>query len=195
MSDTSTAAHKAALAMEPIVRQDNYVKIYTYQKECMYRKVTALETIPPFQAIDLCNPTGAGTVALAAQTQGAKNNVTNLDLNDEEFGQWRFYTIDPAAIRIFVPAGVGKWQLKNLQIGITPDIIYRDPTLVSTEFNTWEDERPSMDAQNYSDYALTAVRIIVFGYRFQVEEVDETTLAKLKNGEIFSAPIRCAALA
>jgi hypothetical protein len=191
MSDTSTAAHKAALAMEPIVRQDNFVKIYTYQKEPFFRKVAGYETIPEFQVIDLCTTPGA----LAAQTQGAKQNITNMDLNDDEFGQWRFYPIDPAAIRLFVPSGVGKWQLKNLQISITPDIIYRDPTLVSTEFNTWEDERPSMDAQNYSDYALTAVRIMALGYRFQVEEVDEATLAKLKNGEIFATPIRCAALA
>ncbi|MDD5700619.1 MAG: hypothetical protein PHU23_01100 [Dehalococcoidales bacterium] len=199
MSDISTAAFKASLQMEPIARKNSWVHIYAYKKD-YYRKVVDYESIPPFQCIDLCNPTGAGTVALAAQTQGAKNNVTNLDLKDEEFGQFRWYPIDPAQVRLYLPAGVAKWQLKNMSVGITPDIVFRDPTLVSTEINVWEDERPAMEAMNYADYALNAVRIIAFGYRFDTisiaEEVGEAneaaTLEKLQKGDIFSIPVPCA---
>ena len=201
MSDISTAAYKAALQMEPIARKNAWVHIYAYKKD-FFRKVVDYEAIPDFQCIDLCNPVGAGAVALAAQTQGAKNNVTNLELKDDEFGQFRWYPEDPAQIRLYLPAGVAKWQLKNISVGITPDIVYRDPTLVSTEICVWEDERPAMEAMNYSDYALTAVRIRAFGYRFDTISVEDAVdkdparakelLTKLQVGEIFAIPVPCA---
>jgi hypothetical protein len=192
MSDTSTAAYKAALAMEPIARKGYYVHIYAYKRD-FFRKVTDYEAIPPFQCIDLCNPIGAGAAALAAQTQGAKFNVTLLDMKDEEFGQFRWFPLDPAQIRLYLPAGVAKWQLKNVSVGITPDIVHRDPTLLSTEINVWEDERPAMEAMNYSDYPLNAVRIIASGYRFRVEEVkNQAVLDKLVAEEIFAVPVVCA---
>lgn len=185
--DSMLRAYKAADAMEPVVLDDYYVKIKTYSEpKGFFKKVSFYEALPPFQAIDLG--------ALAAQTAGAKIQIPNLDLWDEEFGQWRWFPMDNAQISLFIPAGVSKWQLKNLTLGLDKSIIYRDPLLVSTEFYSWEDQRPAMQAINFSDYALAACRIIVFGFRFHCTDVDPAALLKLNNGTQPYTPIQCAGM-
>ncbi len=179
--DLMLRAYKASLAMEPIALLDYYVKIIA-NTGTYWKKVTFYESIPPFQAIDTqaAPPRGplAVAAALAAGTQGAKTPVGNLDLWKNEFGQWRFFPLDNAQVRLYLPGGNAKWSLKNLQVGIDRSIIYRDPTLVSTEFNTWEDQRPSVEPLNFSSYAITACRIIVMGYRFHTEDIIERMAAK-----------------
>jgi len=182
-------AFKAAIAMEPIVLLDYYVKIITYPKQEYYRKVDYYESIPPFQAINLG--------ALALQTVSARLSVSagaansNFDLQDNEFAQWRWFPLDNFMARLFLPAGVAKEQMKFIQLGVEKSIIYRDPTLVSTEFNSWEDERPAFEAMNFSDYALNATRIIAMGYRFHTEEIDKETIDKIKAGQIPCTPVLC----
>jgi hypothetical protein len=171
--DMMLRAYKAAEAMEPIALLDDYVKVISYQTN-QYRKVDFYEAIPPHQAWDTqaAAPNGplAAAAALAAATTGALSPVTTLDLDKDNFGQWRWFPYDNAEIYLFLPSGVGKFQLKNRQIPVTKSIIYRDPLLVSTEFNTWEDERPSVRPVNFSGYALNAIRIIAFGYRYHTIE-------------------------
>lgn len=183
MSDLMLRAFKAAIAMEPIVLLDYYVQIRTY-KDRFFRQVDFYESIPPFQVLNIG--------ALPTQTVSARTNALNLDLYDEEFGQWRWFPLDNIMARIFNPAGVAKHQLKTLQIGIERSIIYRDPTLVSTEFNTWEDERPAFEAMNFSDYALGASRIVVFGFRYHTIAVEKPTQAKLESGALPYTPVQCA---
>lgn len=198
MADLMLRAYKAAEAMEPIVMLDYYVKIITYaETKGFFRKVTFYEPIPPWQPIDLG--------AIAAQTAGPKTNVVNLDLWDEEFGQWRWFPLQGRVqIALFLPAGVSKWQLKNLTVALDKSIIYRDPLLVSTEFCTWEDQHAAMQATNFSDYALLACPIIVMGYRFHTQPVDQATLDKLQGVTLPSGvrvppslpytPIQCAGM-
>jgi hypothetical protein len=184
MQDLMLRAYKASNWMEPIALLDYYVKIINYQTS-VFRKVTFLESIPPFQCLDIG--------AVAAQTRGAKTPATNLDLFDGEFGQFRWFPLDNAQISIYLPTGVAKWQLKNMTVGLDRSIIYRDPSLVSTEFNTWEDERPSFEPVNFTDYALTACRIIAMGYRFITDPVtDPGLLSRLNAGTQAYTPIICA---
>ena len=77
-----------------------------------------------------------------------------IDIKDEEFGLFRWYPIDDAQIRLYHPAGIAKYQLKNLQIPVDMNILFRDPNLVSTEIAVWEDNRPSMEAVNGGAIAL-----------------------------------------
>ena len=200
--DLMLRAYKASDAMEPIALLDDYVKIIGY-RETIYRKVDFYEAIPPFQCIDFQAAVPAGPLAaaapLAAATTGAQAQLTNLDLQDDEFGQWRWFPLDPAQIQLFLPNGVAKWQLKNLQIGLDRAIIYRDPLLISSEMYSWQDERPSMRPINYSGYALTAIRIIAFGFRFHTTNLFAETrtesdkiLAQLKAGNLPCTPIQCA---
>ncbi|MCK5235932.1 MAG: hypothetical protein KAR06_03015 [Deltaproteobacteria bacterium] len=162
MSDEMLRAFKAARAMEPIAQVGHYVKIVTY-KDSQFRQVTFREAISPFQVLDIG--------AIAAQTVSARTNAGNLDLNDDDFGQWRWFPLDNVFARIFNPAGVSKMQLKFIQTGVEKSIIYRDPTLLSTEFYTWEDERPAFEGMNFSDYALNACRFIILGYRYKTVEI------------------------
>lgn len=193
--DYMRRAYKAAEAMESISIPDDYVKIITHGGT-YYRKVTYYEFIPPFQWIDVVVANGLAN--LPAATAAQKANVTNLDLYENEFGQWRWFPLDNLQVQLFNPAAVPKWQLRNLQVGIDRNIIYRDPLLVSTEFNTWEDERPAMAAMNFSGYALLAARIVGWGYRFATTGVfDENkqksaqVLAQLESGTLPSTTIIC----
>ena len=174
--DTTLMAYKASLAMEPIARLNYFVHIIANTGD-YYRKVSYYEAIPPFQITDLCQNTPRGPLQTATPlTTGqfsSKLTITQYGLWKGEFGQWRWFPLDDAQIQLFVPAGNSKWSLKNLQVGLARDIIYRDPLLVSTEFNTWEEEWPALQALNFSGYTLNACRIITWGYRFHTDPIVE----------------------
>lgn len=168
---------KAQVGMfNPVALQDQNVCIH-YQQSRYYRQVDFLESIPPFQAIDLG--------ALAAQTVSGRTNLTNLDMPDEEFGLFRWYPLDNAQIRLFLPAGIAKFELKNIQVPVDYKTLQRDPNLVSTEFCVWEDNRPAIEAINGMDYALSAVRIVAMGYRFHtidLEKAEPALVERIKAG-------------
>lgn len=165
---------KAQVGMfDPVALQDQNVCIH-YLKDRIYRRVDFIESIPPFQAIDLG--------ALAAATVSGRTAIPNLDMPDEEFGLFRWYCLDNAQIRMFLPAGVAKFQLKNIQIPVDYKTLANDPNLVSTEFCVWEDNRPSVEAINGMDYALTAVRLVFMGYRFRCSAVSDSVKSDLVNG-------------
>lgn len=153
---------------DPVALQNHNVIIH-YVSNVYYRRVDFLEAIPPFQCVDIG--------AVAATTVSGRINVTNLEMPDNEFGLWRWYPIDDAQIRFYHPAGVAKWQLRNLQVPIDMNIIARDPNLVSTEFAIWEDNRPAVEAINGHAFALGAVRLIAIGYRFHTVAITEAVSA------------------
>lgn len=195
--DYMRRAYKAAEAMEAIALIDDYVRVITHGGT-HYRKVIYYEFIPPFQWIDIIVANGLAN--LPATTTAAKANVTNLDLYEDEFGQWRFFPLDNLQVQLFNPAAVPKWQLRNIQVGIDRNIIYRDPLLVSTEFCTWEDERPAVTVMNFSSYALGAARLVGWGYRYHCtdkfdpdnKQKNAQILDGLQMGTIPSTPIPCA---
>ena len=156
---------KAQVGMfDPVALQNQNVAIH-YVQNTYYRKVDFLEGIPPFQCVNLG--------AIAAVTAGARVNIVNLEMADEEFGLWRWYPIDDAQIRLYHPAGMAKFQLRNLQIPVDMNILFRDPNLVSTEFAVWENNRPAAEAINGHTFALGAARLIAMGYRFHTVEITE----------------------
>ncbi len=197
MQDLMLRAYKASLAMEPIALLDYYVKILTFTRGAYWGKVDFYEAIPPFQWIDFTaiapwGPLGVAG-AIAAGTTAPKANITNLDLEENEFGQWRFFPLDNMMLQLFNPAGVSKWQLKNVQVGIDKNIIYRDPTLVTTEFFSYEDRRPAMTCTNFSGYALIPARVIGWGYRFHVIPIEPNSQIgrQLASGGQTYTPIQC----
>lgn len=177
-------AYRAALAMQPIALCDHFVQIRKFQDR-FFRKVLEYEAIPPHQILNMG--------ALAAGTRGARANAVNLDLFEEEFGQWRWFPLDNFQVGVYNPAGAPKWQLRNLQVGIDRSIIYRDPLLVSTEICTWEDERPAFEPLNFSAYALNATRIVAFGFRFLVTDPTPEELGRLKSGAQVYTIVPCSA--
>jgi hypothetical protein len=170
---------KSAVGMfEPLALQDQYVCLH-YMAAKYYRKVDFLEALPPFQ--------GGDVGALAANTTSPRTNLTNLDMPDDEFCLLRWYPIDAIQVRMFLPAGIAKFQLKNIQIPIDYKIFDKDPNLVSTEFAIWEDNRPAVEVTNMTAYALGATRMIFMGYRFHTTEVTDKLL--LDNLKIRKEPV------
>jgi len=154
--------------VDPIALQGHCVALH-YVQNIYYRRVDFLEAIPAFQCINLG--------ALAALAVSARTNVVNLEMPDNEFGLFRWYPIDDAQIRLYHPAGIAKWQLRNLQIPVDMNIINRDPNLVSTEIAVWEDNRPAVEAVNGNAFALGAVRLIAIGYRFHTLDLESGSYA------------------
>lgn len=155
---------KAQVGMfDPVALQNQNVCIHYVQNQ-YYRKVDFLEALPPFQCLNIG--------ALAATAVSPRTNVANLEMPDNEFGLFRWYPIDDAQIRLFHPAGMAKWQLRNLQVPLDMQILVRDPNLVSTEIAVWENNRPAMEAINGHAFGLGAVRIIAIGYRFHTIDLE-----------------------
>ncbi len=176
---------------DPIALQNHNVCIH-YVQASYYRKVDFLEGIPPFQCVDVT----AGA-ALAALTTTGRVNVANLEMADNEFGLWRWYPIDDAQVRLYHPAGIAKYQLRNLQIPVDMNILTRDPNLVSTEIAVWENNRPALEAINGHAFALGAVRIIAMGYRFHTinlesgKNADPALVDALKKGKSPCTDVWC----
>jgi hypothetical protein len=167
---------------DPVALQNQYVCIH-YVQNVYYRKVDFIEGIPPFQCVDI-----AAGLGLAALGVSGRVNIANLEMADNEFGLFRWYPIDDAQVRLFHPAGIAKWQLRNLQVPIDMNIVIRDPNLVSTEIAVWEENRPAVEAINASAIALGAVRLIALGYRFHTINLEAgagaepQTVGSIKSG-------------
>ena len=148
--------------MEPVALQNHLVAIH-FVKETIYRRVVFYEAITPTQVINLG--------ALGAGATSARTNVPNLDVYDNEFGQFRWYCLDNAQIRVFTPRGVAKGDLKTIQAVIPPNIGAINPDLSLTELYVWQDNRPSIEAVNGGGVALAAVRMVAMGFRYRTEEL------------------------
>ena len=181
---------KAQVGMfDPVALQDHSVRI-RYLQTIRYRKVDFLEGIPPFQCVNIGN--------VPAVTASGRVNVVNLEMADNEFGLWRWYPIDDAQIRLYHPAGIAKYQLRNLQIPVDMNILFRDPNLVSTEIAVWEDNRPAVEAVNGHAFALAAVRLVALGYRFHTvnlegdgQYADPELVAAIKSGKAPCTDVWC----
>ncbi len=147
--------------MEPVAMPGYYVDIQ-YASERHYGKVDWLEPIPPFQFLNL------GAIAAGALNANP-TEATNLHLEDNEFGQFRWYPIDHVQVSMYLPSANGKYKLKNLLVPIDEMVIDRDPCLHLTEFFLWEDKAPFFQALNYTDYALTQCRLIGMGFRYKLQ--------------------------
>lgn len=156
---------KAQVGMfDPLTLQDQFVNV-RYLGGIYYRKVVFLESIPPFQGINVG--------ALAGNATSAPTNVTNLDMPDDEFGLFRWFPIDPISVRFNLPRGIDKFALKNITIPVDNKTMEWDPNLVSTEFACWQLNRPAVVVTNMTARAITNSRIVFMGYRFTTEEVTE----------------------
>jgi hypothetical protein len=171
--------------MEPIALQNHLVAIH-FVKDVIYRRVAFFEAITPTQVIDLG--------ALGAGLTSARTNVTALDCYDQEFGQFRWYCLDNAQIRVFTPRGIAKGDLKTIQAVIPPNIGAINPDLSLTEMFVWQDNRPAIEAINGGGVALAAVRMVAMGFRYRTEELgnpvtyeEAKVIAQLKQEQNFAS--------
>jgi hypothetical protein len=160
--------------MEPIALINHNVCII-YGSNRNWRKVIYFEPIPPHQCLDIGG--------IAAGTVSARTSAANLQLLDNEFGQFRWFPIDNVQVRLWLPQVDGRFVLKNRQVPVDMTIVDKDPCLHLTEFFVWEDYNPWFEAINFMDYPLTQCRIMAEGYRFITTELKQTTIDKIQAGQ------------
>jgi len=166
--------HKSGLGlMDPVALIGHNVCII-YGSVKNWRKVIYLEPIPPFQCLDI------GAVGL--QTTSVRTAATNLQLLDNEFGQFRWFPLDNAQVRLWLPMTDGRFNLRNIHVPVDMTITDRDPCLHLTEFFVWEDYNPFFEAINFMDYNLAQCRIIAQGYRYVTMELSKGTVQKIETG-------------
>ena len=179
--------HKSGLGLvEPVVLIQQNVAIL-WNNTWEYHFVTYLEPIPPFQFLDL-GP-------IVAQTVSAKAAATNLEVMSRNgFAQIRWYPIDNAQIRVYVPEADGRFRLNNLRSIVDMNILDRDPCLHLTEIFIWELNEPWFEAINLMDYALTQCRLIGMGYRYEVKTLEADAIKAIKDGRLPCTYLVCQGL-
>ena len=166
--------HKSGLGlMEPVAQIRHNVAVL-FGNEWKYRRVVGFQPMPPFQFLNLG--------VIAAQASAPRAAAINLELQDGEFGQFRWWVLDNAQARLWLPPSTQAYALRNITPPVDPNTPQRDPCLHLTEFFVWEDERPSFDATNIMDYALAQCRLVAQGYRYALEELDPNDIAAIKAG-------------
>lgn len=159
--------------IEPVALTGENVCI-VYGNDYYYRKVTWLESLPPWQFLNIG--------AIPAATPAAKVSATNLQFQAAEFAQIRWFVIDNAQVRLWLPEADGKYRTRNMMAYVDINTVYRDPCLHLTEFFVWENHNPWFEALNGMDYALTQCRLIGMGFRYKVAILDAATIDNIKNG-------------
>lgn len=168
--------HKSGLGlMEPVALIGHNVCVL-YGSVKNWRRVIYIEPIPPFQCLNIGAPN--------AQTTTARIQCVNLELLDNEFGQFRWFPIDNAQIRLWLPQADGRLLLRNIQVPVDMTITDRDPCLHLTEFYVWEDYSPWFEAINFMDYDLDQCRIIAQGYRYITTELKGSTISAIEAGTV-----------
>jgi len=160
--------------MEPVALINHKVCII-YGSVKNYRKVIYFEPIPPFQCLDIG--------AVAANTTTARTQAANLELLDNEFGQFRWFPMDNVQIRLWIPQADGRLLLRNIQVPVDESITDRDPCLHLTELFVWEDYSPWFEAINFGAYAITQCRIVAQGYRYVTTELTRDVIARIEAGQ------------
>lgn len=171
MSDYYRFMGRSGLGLvEPIALIGDNVALYK-SNAWSYFRVALYEPIPWFQFLNIG--------AIAANTISALFNAGNLDMYDEEFGQFRWFPIDNVQVLRRHPNATTN-TLRTLQVPIDMNIVHRDPCLHLTEFFTYEDERPQFQAINITNQALAQCRLIGGGWRFAIDEIREEKYPGLK---------------
>lgn len=168
--------------MEPVALIGQNVAI-RYINELHIKRVTFVEAIPPFQALDVG--------AVAAQTRSARTAMPNLDLADNEFGQFRWYPLDDMQVLLWLPQAQGKSVLRNIMVPMDATVVHRDPCLHLTEFFVWEDNHPFVEVINYRDYPITMARIITMGFRYRVDDVTPEVKDAILKGDMPVTNVYC----
>jgi len=110
---------------------------------------------------------------LAASSSTSLSAIDNLDLDENQLGQWRLFLLDDFELLIKQPRAVERGTTKVVSTKITPYTMILDPELKSTEFYTFEDKtRVYIQATNPTNSSVYA-RIFVYGWKFLLKEIEQ----------------------
>lgn len=150
---------------EPVVKpRENIRLVPKIKKEQVFYRVEYVEPIFGY----LLN---LGEVSPGSTT--TTYEVTELDLDPLELGQWRILILDDFELIVKQPRASERGTTKDKSTRITPYTLALDPELKATEFFTFEDEtRIYLQAENKTNDSVVA-RVFFFGWKFLLTELKE----------------------
>jgi hypothetical protein len=152
------------VAFEPIVRLEENVKLLV-PGGVVYGKVTFLEPVQPKLISVGSIPAANATTPVA---MGATKKLTELELGEREFGQWRLIPLEDFMVQLNLPSSTGRFLTKDGSTYITPF-----SPLNFVEVYTYSDYVPTIIPYNIHYRAVDNGRLIALGYRYVIEELKE----------------------
>ena len=141
---------------EPIVRVGENIAIPKTAEKYEFYKVVYIEPIQPIII----------GVDLSASEQKHSRKLTEIELEDNEAGQWRMKVLDLVNVDMNHPAAAAKWTTKNVRTSATP---LSDDNFL--EFFTVKDNVPTLYLTNLLAEAQTA-RVMVWGFKYSLKKLD-----------------------
>ena len=150
--------------MQPVCQAGDTVGLWI-GKVWKFAKVTLVEGLP------FGSPLVQNLGAIAAGGTVQPVQLTILDMNNYEFGQFRAKVLDDFAAELYLGRADKRFSTKSVNSRIT---VYTDQVeniYNTTEFFICEDNHAFMAGYNETGYALTQARVAFWGFRYAYEEL------------------------
>lgn len=157
--------------IEPIVMPGEIVGIWVYKSWKFYK----VDYIEPLSRSD---PIEIDMGALAAAGVSSVTQLTDLEMPEGEFGQFRCAAVDDASFVLYQGRADQRHKLMNRVATYTRFTTIHDPCGHTTEFFVYENQWAFMQAQNLTDYALTQTRVAFWGNRYVCTKMESYTADK-----------------
>lgn len=147
--------------IEPVCRMGDNVGIF--QDKWIFAKVIYITPL------SLSDPIMRDFGALAAGATSGNIQLTELDMHDLNFGQYRFQVADDITAELRQGAAAARFSNKNRIARVTAFTKLNDPCCHQTEFFVYENSSAYMQVTNETDYPLTQARVAFFGFKYICE--------------------------
>lgn len=145
---------------EPIIDIDQNLSVLT-ENGWEDFIVGYIEPLPPSE--DFVKDFGL----LADDGTATDQEITLVEMKNNELGQFRFEPLDEINIKVGQPQAAARFSIKNKVVRVTRLSTIRDPTLKHTEFFVFEDNNVYFtEVKNESGGSLAKTRVQFYGYRF-----------------------------
>ena len=152
-------AYKAGPIEPAALPGDNFLVMFN-GKYSLY-KVAAVEQLPPSPATTV----NVGAIAAGASINNYDPSAS-LNMPNGTVAQLRFLLLDDALVTVKQGAGAVRFATKSSQAQIGPFAKLVHPDDALTEIAWFEDQFPTFQVQNITNYALALCRLVFYGWRF-----------------------------
>jgi len=99
--------------------------------------------------------------------------LTDMEMPEDEIGQYRIKVLDDITVTVYQKRGVGRFSTKNVLYPITPDSDTLSSHANSTEIFVYGDDAPWVQVTNSGTVPILKSRIWIQGFRYVVETLEE----------------------
>ena len=164
MSDELYAARPGPIT--PIAHIGQNILVYKTKHYELFR-VLYREGIPP--STPLMRDFGA---IAAGATLAGQSMQAELEMPDNQLGQFRIQCLDDLRVTIWQPRSLGRFQNKNIVAQVTAFTTIMDQCSHTTEFTVFEDTWPFFDVMNPRIVATIQARVIMWGFKYVLDRIE-----------------------